>query len=130
MQENSDVVEVTLRDKKYEIQPLSLDAVEKIWPLLEKAKKNRDEGIEMSVPDMTSYACSVLSLAILDSYPDSGLDADTVKKTVTFRQVEMIQSKIAEILRKAGLSTGEQAPAEGVTASPSTETSEASTPSS
>lgn len=130
MSENQDVVEVILRDNKYDIQPLSLDAVEKIWPLLEKAKKNRDEGIEMSVPDMTSYACSVLSLAILDSYPDSGLDADTVKKTVTFRQVEMVQSKIAEILRKAGLSTGEQqAPEEGKV-SPSTETSVESTPSS
>lgn len=126
MQENQDVVEVKLRDQVYQIQPLSLDAVEKMWPLLDKAKTDKEAGHEMSLPEMTDYACRVLSIALLDSYPDSGMDADKTKKTVTFRQVEMLQQKIAQILRCAGLSSGEQAPA-GVTASPSTGTSEAST---
>jgi len=130
MSENKDVVKVTLRDNTYEIHPLSLDAVEKMWPLLDTAKKNNDDGIQMSLPETIDYACAVLSIAILDSCPESGMDKDKTKKTLNFRQIDMLQKKIAEILRQAGLSSGEPVPAEEETASPSTGTSEASTPSS
>lgn len=122
---SNNTVKVTVRDKEYEIYPLSLGAVEAMWPLLSKAKDDRDNGHVMTLPETTDYACAVLSIAILDSCPDSGMDKDTLKKNIPFRDVNTVQATLAEILKQSGLTAGEETPSEE-TANPSTETSKES----